>query len=82
MYHEGLKVYPLKDAANPPAMKFINASGKAFNTIHANNYDFYAELDDVIQREPVSFLDPELRGLFASIGIQKGKEFGRVSKVL
>jgi hypothetical protein len=75
MYREGLKVYPLMDAANPPAMKFINASGKAFNTIHANNYEFYEELDDVIQREPISFLDPELRGLFASIGIQRGKKF-------
>jgi len=75
MYREGLKAYPLKDVANPLAMKFINASGKAFNTIHANNYNFYEELDDVIQREPISFLDPELRGLFASIGIQKGKKF-------
>src|SRR5690606_19656731 len=54
---------------------FINASGKEFNTIHANNYDFYAELNTIIQREPVSFLDPELRGLFASIGIEKGKPF-------
>jgi hypothetical protein len=75
MYREGLKVYPLKDAQTPPAMEFTNGSGKAFNTIHANNYEFYEELDQVIQKEPVSFLDPELRGLFASIGIQKGKPF-------
>jgi hypothetical protein len=60
---------------NPPEMEFINGSKMAFNTIHANNYDFYEELNDVIQREPVSFLDPELRGLFASIGIQKGLPF-------
>jgi hypothetical protein len=75
MYRDGLKIYPLKDAQNPPEMVFINGSGKSFNTIHANNYEFYQELSDVIQREPVSFLDPELRGLFSSIGIQKGKEF-------
>lgn len=75
MYREGLKIYPLKDKANPPEMEFINGSKKEFNTIHANDYEFYEELDHVIQREPVSFLDPELRGLFASIGIEKGKPF-------
>ena len=33
------------------------------------------ELAHVIEREPVGLIDPELRGLFAAIGIQKGKEF-------
>ncbi|MCG2462317.1 DUF1254 domain-containing protein [Flavobacteriaceae bacterium F89] len=75
MYREGLKIYPLKDKDNQPAMEFINVSDKEFNTIHANNYDFYEELNEVVQREPVSFLDPELRGLFASIGIEKEKPF-------
>jgi len=85
MFRTGLKIYPLDDAENPPKMKFINASDKVFNTIHANNYDFFAELHDVIEREPVSMLDPELRGLFASIGIQKGKKFNpdaRMKKIL
>ena len=75
MWREGLKIYPLKDAANPPKMVFINASGKVFNTIHANNMDFYNELWSVIQKEPVSFIDPELRGQAAAIGIIKGKPF-------
>ena len=56
-------------------MEFINGTNQAFNTIHANNYEFYKELDHVIQKEPLSFLDPELRGLAASIGIVKGKQF-------
>ena len=75
MFRTGLKVYPLTQAKDPPKMKFINGSGKAFNTIHANTYEFYEELHTVLEREPVSMLDPELRGLFASIGIQKGKKF-------
>ncbi len=75
MYRDGLKVYPLKDKNSPPSMEFINGSNKEFNTIHANNYDFYPELAEVIEREPISFLDPELRGLFASIGIEKGLPF-------
>lgn len=75
MFREGLKIYPLAKADNPPEMHFINGSGKFFNTIHANDYHFYPELDAVIQREPIELIDPELRGLLASIGIQKGKQF-------
>lgn len=75
MFREGLKIYPLKDAADPPAMEFRNISGVPMNTIHANNEKFYDELNNVIQREPIGFLDPELRGMAASLGIEKGKPF-------
>jgi len=85
MWKEGLKIYPLAKAANPPAMEFISGSNKEWNTIHANNYEFFEELHAVIEREPIEMLDPELRGLFASIGIQKGKPFApdaRMKKIL
>ena len=39
----------------------------------------------MIEREPIAMLDPELRGLFASVGIQKGKPFApdeRMKKIL
>jgi hypothetical protein len=39
----------------------------------------------VIQHEPMDMLDPETRGLFASIGIEKGKPFkpdARMKKIL
>ncbi len=75
MWENGLKIYPLSEAVNPPKMEFINGSKKPFNTIHANNYEFYVELWDVLQKEPVSFLDAELRGQAAAIGIAKGKPF-------
>jgi hypothetical protein len=85
MFKEGLKVYPLSKAANPPKMEFISCSKIPFNTVHANNFEFYQELDHVIQKEPVDFIDPELRGLAASIGIIKGKKFApdeRMKKIL
>ncbi len=75
LFRTGLKIYPLAAAGNPPEMEFINGSTKVFNTIHANNYEFYEELNHVIQNEPVDLIDPETRGLIASIGIQKGKPF-------
>ncbi|MGH2550484.1 MAG: DUF1214 domain-containing protein, partial [Thermomicrobiales bacterium] len=56
-----------------------------YNTIHANDFEFYKEIDHVIQKEPLDFIDPELRGLAASIGIRKGKPFApddRMKKTL
>lgn len=74
-FTEGVRVYPLAAAADPPAMEFISGSGKVFNTIHANNADFYDEIAEVIAREPVDLIDPDLRGLAAGIGIRKGQPF-------
>lgn len=75
MFRNGLKVYPLAEADNPPEMEFVSMSGKVFNTIHSNDASFYDEVNDVIQREPVGVIDHETRGLLASIGIEKGVPF-------
>lgn len=69
------RAYPLALAENPPAMNFINISGKYINTVHSNNYLFYEEVNQVIQEEPLESVDPEVRGLLAALGIQKGKPF-------
>ena len=85
MFREGLRVYPLAEAGDPPAMEFINGSGRFFNTVHANNFTFYEELAQVFDYEPLDFPDLELRGLAAAIGIQQGKAFepdARMKKIL
>jgi len=82
---DNVKVYPLSKFAGQPEMKWVSASGKAFNTIHPNNSEFYHHLDEIIQYEPLEILDAETRGLFASIGIEKGKKFvpnKRMQKIL
>jgi len=79
------KVYLLSEADNPPPMKFINVSGKEFNTIHANDFRFYEEVNAIVQYEPNEALNPETLGLLAAIGIEKGKEFApdaRMKKIL
>lgn len=79
------RIYPLSAAANPPEQQFINTSGLQFNTIHANTFHFYEELNAVVQNEPADFVDPETAGLFAAIGIKKGKPFepdARMKKIL
>jgi len=82
---KNLRVYPLSQAANPPATRFINGSGVAVNTVHANDFGYFEELNEVVQEEPSEALDPERLGLFASIGIEKGKPFApdeRMKKIL
>ncbi len=69
------KVYPLSAAADPPLPTFINTSGLQFNTVHANTFQFYEELNAVVQHEPADAFDPEIVGLFAAIGIKKGQPF-------
>src|ERR1700723_4562548 len=82
---KNLRIYPLSQAANPPATKFINGSGVELNTIHSNDFSYFEELNEVVQQEPSEALDPERLGLFASIGIGKGKPFApdeRMKKIL
>lgn len=81
----GFHTYPLSQGNNPPKQVFHNLSGKKFNTVHANDVTFYDELNAVIQYEPADAFDPELVGLFASIGIKKGQPFqpdARMKKLL
>jgi len=72
---DNLKVYPLAGRDNPPEMEFISGSGKAFNTVHPNNFSFYEHVNELVQTESDEMLDVETRGLLASIGIVKGQPF-------
>jgi len=69
------RLYPFEEAANPQEPHFVDLSGLQYNTIHANDFSFYEELNEVIQAEPGDAFNPELVGLWASIGIKKGKPF-------
>ena len=69
-------MYPLAAAANPPAQKFVDISKLKINTVHANDFHFYEELNEVVQHEPADFVDPEIgRACSLSIGIKKGQPF-------
>ena len=81
----GLKIYPLKDAAKPTPTEFVDMSGKAFNTVFPNSLAYFEILDDMIQREPIDAIGPEVRGAIAAIGIVKGQPFApdtRMKKLL
>jgi hypothetical protein len=69
------KMYPLSKKNNPPKMNFVNGSGEFNNTIHRMDYGIWEEIDAVVQAEPSEGQNPEILGVLASIGIQKGKQF-------
>ena len=52
-----------------PATKFVEASGKSFNTIPPSDYSFFEMINANIQQEPADFYNPELAGQLAAIGI-------------
>lgn len=66
---------PLGRVVPPPPTVFHEASGLAFNTVPPNDFRYYELLNDVVQQEPATALDPELMGPLAAIGIVKGKPF-------
>ena len=71
----GLKVYPLREAGNPPEETFINVSGVQYNTVHANNRAFFEEIHTALENNPEGAFAPEILGTFASLGIKKGEPF-------
>lgn len=69
------RVYRLADAGDPPAMTYLNIADTTQNTVHANDFSFFEEIDALIQEEPAGALDPERAGQCAAIGIVKGIPF-------
>ncbi len=75
----------LSRPAPPPVLVFHEGSGKVMNTVPPNDFSYYEMLNDMVQREPATALDPELMGPLAAIGIVKGKAFApdvRMKKIL
>jgi len=84
-FKNGLKVYPLKDAANPAPTQFINMSGRSFSTIFPSTLEYFEILNKIVQEEPIDAVGPEVRGYMQSIGIVKGQPFNpdaRMKKLL
>ncbi len=79
------KIYPLAEAESPEPNEFINIAEPVFNTVHANDFSFYLEVNEIVQEEPVEALDAERAGQLAAIGIVKGEPFApddRMRKIL
>jgi hypothetical protein len=78
------KVRPAAIAPVPPT-KFVEGSGKSFNTIPPNDFSYFEMVNKLVQLEPATSFSSELSGQLAAIGIVKGKPFNpdaRMRKIL
>jgi hypothetical protein len=69
------RIYALAQVSDPPEITFVDISGKPFSSIAVNDASFFDNVASVIQEEPLDAVEPEVRGLLASIGIKKGESF-------
>ncbi|MGD9511744.1 MAG: DUF1254 domain-containing protein [Geminicoccaceae bacterium] len=78
---EKTRVYPLwaveKDVQ---PMAFPNASGQRVNMMYPTDDTYWTKLKAFVDYEPIAAIDPELRGVLASIGIVKGQPFAPTDK--
>ena len=70
-----LNVYPLAQIDNPPTFNLINVEMEAFNTLHKTDFSYFEDINTLVQEEPNEAFSPEVLGMLASIGIEKGKPF-------
>src|SRR6516162_6524993 len=61
-------------------MVFPNGSGKRLNMMYPVDNTYWDKLKAFVDYEPISAIDPELRGVLASIGIIKGQPFKPTAK--
>jgi hypothetical protein len=81
----GFRIYPLAAAGDRPAMDFVDTSGVACTMVFASDASLFGQVGDVVRDEPLDAVDPETRGLLASIGIRRDAPFApdaRMQRIL
>lgn len=69
------QIYPLASAENPARTANSDVTGVPVDTIHPTDLQYFRDLAEIIDHEPVDAIDPEVSELLAQIGIEKGKAF-------
>jgi len=69
------RIHSVSQTDRPPAMTFVNGSGKEIDTIFADTLQFFEDLAELIDREPADIVTSHERFRLAAIGIEKGKPF-------
>lgn len=74
-YGKRMKIYPLAQAAKPPATVFSDVKDVSFDSTIRYDASFFAHLDRVVQAEPWLPRDRAMIDQLKSIGIEKGKPY-------
>jgi hypothetical protein len=74
-YAKRIKLYPLSQAPNPPATRFLDAIDVVFDSTIPYDLRFFHSLDRMVQSEPWLTRDKVIIDHLKTIGIEKGKTF-------
>jgi hypothetical protein len=74
-YAKRVRLYPLSQAADPPATAFVDAIDVVYDSTIPYDLRFFQSLDRVVQIEPWLARDRLMIEMLKSIGIEKGKPF-------
>jgi hypothetical protein len=74
-YGKRMKVYPLAQAANPPATVFTDVKDILFDSTIRYDRSFFEHLNWIVQDEPWLDRDRAMIDQLKSLGIEKGKPF-------
>jgi hypothetical protein len=74
-YAKRIKLYPLSQAAKPPATRFVDAIDIVFDATIPYDLRFFQSLDRIVQIEPWLTRDKVMIDMLKSRGIEKGKPF-------
>lgn len=74
-YGKRIRIYPLSQAANPPATVFTDVKDILFDSTIRYDDSFFVGLNRIVQDEPWLDRDRVMIDQLKSIGIEKGKPF-------
>jgi hypothetical protein len=74
-YGKRMKVYPLSQAARPPATVFGDVKDVEFDSTIRYDANFFVHLDRIVQTEPWLTRDKAMIDSLKLIGIEKGKPY-------
>ena len=80
-YAKHINAYPLSQAGNPPQGHYIDIAGKHLPTLPVYDLNFFENIAELVNEEPLLERDKVMGGMLASIGIEKGKSFAPAGKV-
>jgi hypothetical protein len=70
-----VRIYPLRNASNPPPMVFVNGSQQPVDTLFNDTYESFEDLARIVAEEPEAAIPGLERFRLAQIGIEKFKPF-------
>jgi hypothetical protein len=81
-YGKRIRVYPLSQAANPPATRLLDMAGVLYDSTIPYDGRFFRSLARMVDYEPWLTRDKAMIDPLRSLGIGKGKTFDPDAKVL